>query len=93
VLATGIAWEQLPQQLGYGSGMTCWRLRDWNNAGVWDQLHRLLLAELRHADQLDWSKAVIDASHVRALKEGSDRRKPGRPRTPRQQAPPPLRRR
>jgi transposase len=47
VLATGIAWEDLPQQLGYGSGMTCWRrLRDWNQAGVFDQLHRLLLARL-----------------------------------------------
>ena len=30
VLATGIGWERLPQQLGYGSGTTCWRrLRDW----------------------------------------------------------------
>jgi transposase len=29
VLTTGIGWQQLPQQLGYGSGMTCWRrLRD-----------------------------------------------------------------
>ena len=25
VLRTGIAWQQLPQELGYGSGMTCWR--------------------------------------------------------------------
>ena len=33
VLATGIGWERLPQQLGYGSGMTCWRrLRDWQAA-------------------------------------------------------------
>lgn len=23
VLATGIAWQRLPQELGYGSGMTC----------------------------------------------------------------------
>jgi transposase len=74
VLATGICWEQLPQQLGYPSGMTCWRrLRDWNAAGVFDGLHRLLLAELRQADQLDWSRAVIDASHVRALKGGRPR--------------------
>jgi transposase len=72
VLATGIAWEQLPQQLGFGSGMTCWRrLRDWNDAGLWDRLHQLLLAELRRGDQLDWSRAVIDASHVRALKGGT----------------------
>jgi transposase len=45
VLHTGIAWEDLPQQLGYGSGMTCWRrLRDWNRAGVFDRLHQPLLA-------------------------------------------------
>jgi len=71
VLHSGIAWEDLPHQLGYGSGMTCWRrLRDWNDAGVFDQLHQLLLAELRHADQLDFSRAVIDGSHIRALKGG-----------------------
>jgi transposase len=46
VLATGIAWQDLPQELGYPSGMTCWRrLRDWNDAGVFDRLHRLLLAK------------------------------------------------
>lgn len=25
VLCTGIAWEDLPQELGFGSGMTRWR--------------------------------------------------------------------
>ena len=25
VLYTGIPWEFLPQELGFGSGMTCWR--------------------------------------------------------------------
>ena len=51
VLYTGIHWEFLPQELGYGSGMTCWRrLRDWNEAGVWRRLHELLLAELRAAN-------------------------------------------
>jgi transposase len=53
VLYTGIRWEFLPQELGYGSGMTCWRrLRDWNEAGVWQRLHELLLAELRGAGLL-----------------------------------------
>jgi transposase len=71
VLHTGIQWECLPQELGFGSGMTCWRrLRDWHEAGVWDTLHEVLLAELQAADQLDWSKAVIDSSHVRAMKGG-----------------------
>lgn len=33
VLKTGIPWEYLPQELGCGSGMTCWRrLRDWQLA-------------------------------------------------------------
>ncbi|MEV0594977.1 IS5 family transposase [Nonomuraea cavernae] len=71
VLYTAIPWEFLPQELGFGSGMTCWRrLRDWHQAGVWSRLHQLLLAELHAADRLDWSKAVIDSSHVRALKGG-----------------------
>jgi transposase len=79
VLHTGIQWEFLPQELGFGSGMTCWRrLRDWNAAGVWTSLHRLLLAELRGAGGLDFSRAVIDGSHVRALRRGP---KAGRVRT------------
>lgn len=36
VLRSGIPWEMLPQELGCGSGMTCWRrLRDWQGAGIW----------------------------------------------------------
>ncbi|GAB3120795.1 hypothetical protein GCM10027160_37400 [Streptomyces calidiresistens] len=71
VLYTGIRWEWLPAELGFGSGMTCRRrLRDRNNAGVWQRLHEVLLAELRAADRLDMSRAVIDSSHIRALKGG-----------------------
>jgi transposase len=71
VLYTGIPWEFLPQELGFGSGMTCWRrLRDWNDAGVWQRLHESLLAEVNAAGALNWSRAVIDGSHVRALKGG-----------------------
>ncbi|WP_218105384.1 IS5 family transposase [Micromonospora rhizosphaerae] len=85
VLHTGIQWEFLPQQLGFGSGMTCWRrLEEWNRAGVWQRLHELLLAELQAAGKLDWSRAVIDSSHVRAARRGPksgpspvDRARPG----------------
>jgi transposase len=71
VLHTGIQWEFLPQELGFGSGMTCWRrLDEWNRAGVWQRLHELLLAELQGAGKLDWSRAVIDSSHVRAARRG-----------------------
>jgi transposase len=51
--------------------VTAWRrLRDWTEAGVWPQLHEVLLAELRAAGLLDMDDAAIDASHVRALKGG-----------------------
>src|SRR5207244_5199764 len=68
VLTTGIAWQRLPQELGFGSGMTCWRrLRDWHQAGVWQQLHELLLARLRRAGRLDLSHTVCDSASLRAL--------------------------
>ena len=54
--------------------MTCWRrLRDWQEAGVWQRLHESLLADLNAAGALDWSRAVIDSSHVRAVKGGPER--------------------
>lgn len=57
--------EDLSQSLGYGSGMNCWRrLRDWNTAGVWEQLHQAMLTRLREHDQIDWSRASIDGSSV-----------------------------
>lgn len=85
VLKSGIPWEMLPQEMGCGSGMTCWRrLRDWQSAGVWEKLHKSLLDRLRKADQIDWSRATVDSSTVRAVGGGektgpnpTDRRKPG----------------
>ncbi len=72
VLYTGIPWRYLPQELGFGSGMTCWRrLREWNEAGVWQRLHEMLLAELRAAGKLDLSRASVDSSHLRAMKGGA----------------------
>ena len=65
VLHTGIAWEDLPQELGFGSGMTCWRrLRDWQAAGVWEKLHLAILIKLREHDQIDWNRASIDGASV-----------------------------
>jgi len=79
VLRSGIPWEMLPQEMGCGSGMTCWRrLAEWQAAGVWEQLHRVLLDRLREANQIDWSRAVVDSASVRAVLGG-----PTRVRTPR----------
>ena len=67
VLRSGIPWELLPQEMGCGSGVTCWRrLRDWQQAGVWDRLHRTLLDRLGRTDRIDWSRASLDSRLVPA---------------------------
>jgi transposase len=74
VLYTGIAWRHLPAELGFGGGSTCHRRMDeWQRAGVWGRLHEVLLAELRAAGEIEWSRAVADSSHVQA-KKGAPRR-------------------
>ena len=76
VLKTGTPWEYLPQEMGCGSGMTCWRrLRDWHEAGVWTKFWRLLLDELGEADAIDWSVSALDSCNVRAVFGGKDRPK------------------
>jgi transposase len=72
VLKSGIPWELLPQEMGCGSGMTCWRrLRDWHACGVWEQLHRVLLDRLGEAGQIDWSRACLDSASIPAQRGAS----------------------
>ena len=74
VLQTGTPWMYLPQELGYGSGYTCWRrLDEWQQAGVWEKLHALLLTRLRAAGEIEWSRAIVDGSHIQA-KKGAPKR-------------------
>lgn len=74
VLRSGIPWEMLPQELGCGSGMTCWRrLRDWQEAGIWQLIHFVLLDWLARCERVDWSRAVVDGSSVRAVFGGRRR--------------------
>ena len=73
VLKTGIGWEDLPREIGC-CGMTCWRrLRDWNRAGVWRRLHRVLLDRLNADGKIDWSRGVVDSTSVRAMHGGKKR--------------------
>ena len=68
VLRSGIPWEMLPQEMGCGSGMTCWRrLRDWQQAGIRDLIHFVLLNWLSRYGKIDWSRAVLDSCSVRAF--------------------------
>ena len=86
VLRTGTPWEHLPAEMGCGSGMTCWRrLRDWQQAGVWARLHKLLLDRLEAAGRIRWDRAALDSTAVPA-KRGAPR--PARtPRTAAGRAP------
>ena len=78
VLKSGIQWEDLPQEMKCGSGMTCWRrLRDWQENGVWQRLFVVILQELHDAGKIDWSRACIDASSIQAKKGASHRAEPG----------------
>lgn len=90
VLRSGIPWEMLPQEMGCGSGMTCWRrLRDWQVAGVWDRLHRVCCWTA-------WAKPTLStgagrrwiAPACRQKGGPADRPEPDRPRATRRQAPP-----
>ena len=68
VLRSGIPWEMLPQELRCGSGMTCWRrLRDWQETGIWQLIHLVLLDWLARSKRIDWSRTVVDGSSVRAV--------------------------
>ena len=67
VLKSGIPWEMLPQEMGCGSGVTCWRrLREWQEAGVWERLHQVLLDRLGEADQIEWERACLDSASIPA---------------------------
>jgi transposase len=69
----------LPKEMGCGSGMSCWRrLKAWQARGVWQQVHEVLLSKLREADKLDFSRAIVDSSSVRAAHGGKklDRTQP-----------------
>lgn len=65
VLSYAIPWGKLPRELGCGSGTTCLRrLEEWEAAGVWEELHRRLLAKLEYAGKIDWTRAAVDAASV-----------------------------
>jgi transposase len=68
VLRSGICRNELFAEMGCGSGISCWRrLRDWQQACVWARLHEILLATLRAADRIAFSRVVIDSTSVRAV--------------------------
>jgi len=66
VLRSGIPWEMLPQELGCGSGMSCWRrVRDWQQTGIWQMIHFALLdcfaASIKSTGPEPWWIAAVRA--------------------------------
>lgn len=73
VLRHGLRWRDLPLELGFGSGSTCWRrLRQWQAQGVWRQVHQVILNWLGDLDAIDWSRASLDSISVRAKRGGQE---------------------
>ena len=72
VLRSGIPWRMLPTELGYGSGVTCWRrLQEWQRPGVWRKLHQLMLDRLAAAGGIDWTRASLDSRSLAAKMGGA----------------------
>ncbi len=72
VLRSGISWQMLPNELGSGSGMTCWRrLHDWQQEGIRDLMHFALLSWLARDGDIDWSRAIVASCSVRAVCGGT----------------------
>ena len=67
VLKTGIGWKDLPTEAFGVSYKTCLRrIAQWTSQGIWQRMHELLLAKLRKANALDWSRVLVDCSLVKA---------------------------
>jgi transposase len=82
VLKSGIPWEELPAEMGCGSGMTCWRrLREWQRTGTWSTIRRTLEASLppREFELFDWTRAAKPRSAARppAVRSRVSRSRPG----------------
>ena len=85
VLVTGCRWKDLPRELGCCGETARTRLQAWEQAGIWDELHKMLLTKLRQANELHAETAIIDSTQVRAFGGGDksgpspvDRLKKGR---------------
>lgn len=66
VLKTGIAWDDLPLELGCSEKTCRRRLREWTEAGLWTKIFHRLLAKLRAAGRLDLAEVLVDGGLVKA---------------------------
>jgi transposase len=84
VLATSCRWKDVPQEMGCCGETARTRLQKWERAGIWHQLHQLILTMLHQEKQLNLETVIVDTTQVRAFGGGDqtgpspvDRRKKG----------------
>jgi transposase len=78
VLKSGIAWEDLPVEMGCGCGMTCLNyVRNWQQSGVWPRLQEVLQRQLPGGDKFDWSRVAAEGQEVRPPVNGEGTFFPG----------------
>ena len=84
VLVTGCRWKDVPQEMGCCGETVRTRLQAWERAGIWDQLHQLLLTMLRQEKNCTRRRQSSTTTQVRAFGGGDatgpspvDRRKKG----------------
>src|SRR3982751_6231437 len=73
ILRHGLRWRDLPRELGYGSGVTCWRrLHEWQARGVWRAVHHTLLNWLGPLGGIPGGRGSLDSTSVRAKRGGEE---------------------
>ena len=84
VLVSGCRWKDVPQEMGCCGETARTRLQTWERAGLWNQLHQLMLTLLREHNELHMETVIVDSTQVRAFGGGDatgpspvDRRKKG----------------
>ena len=84
VLTTGCRWEDVPLEMGCSGRTAHRRLQEWQELGIWDEVHAHFLKHLKKLGELDLDVAVVDSVQVRAFGGGEetgpspvDRRKKG----------------
>jgi transposase len=72
VLQSGIPWNLLPKEMGFGTGAVCLRrLVAWQEAGAWPSIQEALLAELQRRGKTDEARAIAGSLSIRAVLSGN----------------------
>ena len=92
VLHTGIGWEHLPQELGFGCGMTAWRrLRAWQQRACGSGCTKCCWQSCKRPTNWSGRERSPTPATCRRKRGRQDWAQPGRSRPGRQQASPPCR--